>query len=382
MTTPPDVEKSMDDVLSAVTDLGRTVTNFKSDIDERLRSLEARDAKSFNRPLNGGDRLTSTPEAKEFVDSYLRHGIETKAMSAGSSADGGYTIPKQINDAIESLLLNESPIRRWARVDQANTGDYHVIVNRQGLGVTWAAESDAVSASATPALMDIQPPWGEMRAFPLISQQLLDDSFFNLEAWLAEALAYAFGETESDKFINGNGTLCPKGILNYTTSNAGDATRTAGQLQYIATTAAADFPTVSATVSPFDILRKAIGAMRPGYRRDAAFFMHPTTAENLRMVKDTIGRPLILDAIVAGDADTILGYPLVFCEHMPLVGSNTYPVMFANLKRGYRVVDRIGTRIVRDELTQKPHVGFYTIRRVAGAVVNDQCIKVIKCAAS
>lgn len=110
--------------------------------------------------------------------------------------------------------------------------------------------------------------------------------------------------------------------------------------------------------------------------------MNPATAQQLRLVKDTIGRPIYIDSIAAGMPPLLLGYPLVECEHMAGVGTNAFPVMFANLRRGYRIVDRQGTRVLRDPFSNKPMVGFYTTRRTAGAVVNSECNKLVKCAAS
>jgi HK97 family phage major capsid protein len=41
-------------------------------------------------------------------------------------------------------------------------------------------------------------------------------------------------------------------------------------------------------------------------------------------------------------------------------------VAFGNFQRGYLIVDRLGIRVLRDPYTNKPHVHFYTTKRVGG----------------
>lgn len=60
--------------------------------------------------------------------------------------------------------------------------------------------------------------------------------------------------------------------------------------------------------------------------------------------------------------------------------SSTYglAIAFGNFKLGYLVVDRIGTRVIRDPFSNKPYVGFYTTKRLGGSVVNSEAIKFLK----
>ena len=53
-------------------------------------------------------------------------------------------------------------------------------------------------------------------------------------------------------------------------------------------------------------------------------------------------------------------------------------IAFGNFKRGYLIVDRVGTRVIRDPFSNKPYVGFYTTKRLGGAVTNSEAIKFLK----
>ncbi|HFT9125870.1 TPA: phage major capsid protein [Escherichia coli] len=62
------------------------------------------------------------------------------------------------------------------------------------------------------------------------------------------------------------------------------------------------------------------------------------------------------------------------------IAADAKAIAFGNFKRGYTIVDRIGTRILRDPYTNKPFVGFYTTKRTGGMLVDSQAIKLLKIA--
>lgn len=65
-----------------------------------------------------------------------------------------------------------------------------------------------------------------------------------------------------------------------------------------------------------------------------------------------------------------------------VIAADAKAIAFGNFKRGYTIVDRIGTRILRDPYTNKPFVGFYTTKRTGGMLVDSQAIKLLKVAAA
>jgi HK97 family phage major capsid protein len=79
---------------------------------------------------------------------------------------------------------------------------------------------------------------------------------------------------------------------------------------------------------------------------------------------------------------TLLGKPIETDDNMPDVGADAFPVAFGNFQRGYLILDRVGIRVLRDPYTSKPNVKFYTTKRVGGAVVNFEALKLLKIATS
>ena len=74
----------------------------------------------------------------------------------------------------------------------------------------------------------------------------------------------------------------------------------------------------------------------------------------------------------------LLNFPVMESEYMPDIALDTFSVAFGDFKRGYLIVDRVGTRILRDPFTSKPCVLFYTTKRVGGGMQDFDAIKLLK----
>lgn len=340
---------------------------------------------NMNRPSFGGSIVSASPEAMEhkaaFYNNYVRKGAETglvdlesKALSIGTDADGGYAVPEELDQNIDALLRDISPIRRIANVVQIGNANYRKLVNTGGTGSGWASETGARAETTTPSFSEIVPPLGELYANPAATQAMLDDAFFNVEEWLAEELAQEFGQKEGAAFVDGDGTNKPKGFLQYTTAATADSARAFGTLEHVATGVAGDYP----ASNPSDILVDLIYALRPVYRSGATFVMNTNMVAEIRKFKDADGNYLWRPGLAEGIPATLLGYPVVEAEDMPDKASNSLSIAFGNFNRGYIITDRLGTRVLRDPFSNKPFVHFYTTKRVGGGVVNSEAIKLLK----
>ena len=375
--------------LSEVTKLieasNQSFETFQISIKARLDSLENKNART-NRPNFGNGEIKSmdSPEVKAF-DRYLRTGdsTEIKSLSIGSGPDGGFAVPRVIDGLIESVALKYSPIRQYATVQKISTSDFHKLVNKRGWGASWVGETDARPATTSAQLADIAPPMGDLYANPQATQYMLDDVQFNASEWIAQEIGMAFGQAEADSFINGSGVNQPKGFLAGPAPVAtGDTTRTFGTLEYVASGAAGDWTAGTTSSSPADTLLKAIFKTKVGYRDGAAWFMHPTLLQDIMTFKDQNGRYVYTPSIASGAPGMLWGYPVVECEAMPTKAANSLSIAFGNMQRAYLIVDRMGIRVLIDQLTNKPYTGFYTTARIGGALVNSEALKIIKFAAS
>jgi HK97 family phage major capsid protein len=356
--------------------------------DEIKRALEDIEAKA-KRPGFGGtsDKDAVAAEHKEAFRGYMAKGadaglsaLEQKALaiSTNAGADGGYAVPKVIDTMIESLVINISPIRQIASVQQISTNDYHKLVNLKGAGSAVAAETGARAATATPTLADITITPYDLYANPQATQQMLDDAFFDAESWLSEELAEEFGRQEGALFVNGTGSAQPRGLLTPTMAATADASRAFGTVEYLATGVAGGWP----ATNPADILIALAGKVKARYRQNSKFVMNKSVLFAIAAFKDSGGR-YIFNPITAPDVPaTLLGFPVVEAEDVPAIAASSYSVMFGDFKRAYQIVDRVGTRVIRDPFSNKPYIGFYTTKRVGGNVVNSEAYKTLKFAVS
>lgn len=384
-----EVEKKGADVVSqeAIDRVNTELGEVTKKLDEALMSK--------NRGLQTGDaegdpsHFTNSTEYKSALDDYLVKGedsaikaLQTKALSAGSSADGGAAIPEELDRNIEQLLKDYSPFRAIAGQITVNGPRYKKLINEGGAGSGWVGETDGRPETGTPKLTEVTPPLGTIYANPAITQDGIDD-IPNVQTWLQNEVADEFAIQEGIAFISGNGVNKPRGFLDYTTSADKDGVRAFGTLQHRVTGQAAALPDTSSNPGAVeDMLIHLITDLRSGYRQGARFLMNSRTAATIRTIRDADGRSLWQPSSTEGAQSRLLGFGVTELDHMPDVAAGNCPIAFGNFSRGYLIMDRIGTRVLRDAYTNKPYVHFYTTKRVGGGVVNSECIKLLKVAAS
>ncbi len=310
-----------------------------------------------------------------FADSYLRRGIdsEIKSFNAVNAADGGFALPREIDAQIEVLLKAASPIRQIANVVRVSTAGYRKLVTANGTGSGWAAENGARPETSTPQFNEVIPNFGELYANPAATQAMLEDAAFDVEAWLASEIAAEFAKAEGAAFVNGNGTNKPKGFLTATLSANPDTSRAFGQLQYVASGAAGGF-----AANPQDKLVDLVQTLRAPYRQGAVWLMNAATVAAVRKFKTTDGAFIWQPGMVAGAAQTLLGYPVIESEDMPDIAANALSIAFGNFQHGYVIADRSETSVLRDPYSNKPFVHFYATRRVGGTIANSEAIKLLR----
>jgi len=395
----------------SIIELASAVQQFKSDNDARLAEIEKKGAadvvltekvdrinseisqlstlvqeleKKAARPMldaQGREVRAESVEHRKAFNQYLRKGVdsgladlERKALSTTVGTDGGFTVPEQIDAVIQGTIKEVSPLRQICNVVTVGTSDYKKLVNQHGTASGWVGETAARPETTSPNFAEIVPPMGEVYANPGSTQIMLDDSSVDVEAWLGAEIALEFAKAEGAAFISGSGVNRPRGFLATGTPVAtADATRAFGQLQFIASGQAAALPTSA------DVYINMVSALKAGHRQNSNWITSKIVLGEIRKFKDTTGRYLWEPSLQAGRPDTLLGYPVVEAEDMPAVAANAFPLAFGNFRAGYTIVDRLtGTTILRDPFTNKPYVMFYATKRVGGAVVDSEAIKLLR----
>lgn len=328
-----------------------------------------------DRPALDGARATRDAGFAGFVRTGAT--LEMKAFTGVSGDAGGYAVPREIDAAIDRLLVAASPIRGVANVVKVGSSGYRKLVTTGGTPSGWAAEAAPRPGTATPVFAEIAPPAGELYANPSASQAMLDDAAFDVEAWLADEIATEFARAEGQAFVNGSGVDRPRGFLSYPTSDARDGQRAFGTLQHLASGAAGAFG-----ADPQERLIDLVQSLRAPYRQGACFVMNAAVLARIRKFKTADGAFLWQPSLSAAQPATLLGYPVIEAEDMPDIAAGSLSIAFGNFRHGYLIADRAETAILRDPYSNKPFVGFYATKRVGGCVANSEAIKLMKFAAA
>jgi HK97 family phage major capsid protein len=194
-----------------------------------------------------------------------------------------------------------------------------------------------------------------------VSEELLNDSAFNLEAYIATEFARRIGRKEEEAFFTGNGTGKPLGILAAT-----------GGWQLGVTTAGAAAITLDEMLDLFYSLKAP-------YRRKAAFMMNDATVKAIRKLKDANNQYLWQPSIKEATPDTILNRPLLTSAYMPTLASGAKSIVFGSFGY-YWIADRQGRSFKRlNELyATTGQVGFLASQRVDGKLILPEAVKILQ----
>ncbi len=392
----------MTDLTTDFQDFTRAFEAYKDTNDQRLADMERRGADpltdeklaridrtlddlsiKMQRPhLTSAFAPLAAPETrahKAAFDGYVRKGdaaqlsaIETKALSANSNPDGGYTIPAEIEARVNASLKSISPIRSIAGIRQVSSTVYKKPFATNGFATGWVGETATRPETSSPTLVSLDFPTMELYAMPAASPQLLDDSAVDIEQWIADEVNMVFAQQEGTAFVNGDGINKPKGFLAYT--KVDNATWSHGNVGFIKTGVAGAFPATNASDKLIDLAY----AVSAGYRANGTFVMNRTTQSAVRKLKDGQGAYLWQPSGQPGVPSTLMGFPVVEAEDMPDIAADSHAIAFGDFRRGYLIVDRVGIRVLRDPYSAKPYVLFYTTKRVGGGIQDFAALKLLK----
>lgn len=364
-----DVKADADKVARMEADLANIISQ-KSALEARLNAVETANARPG--AMKGAD---ASLEHKTAFVNYLRksddygvkqtlEAMEAKSIQVGVAADGGYAVPSLISSQIATAVLDLSPVRQLASVVTVGNENYTELL-ASAFGSGWAGEDDTRTSTSTSAFTQIKPTYGEVYAYPTVSNKSLTDIFFDVESFVIENTTLKFASAEGTAFVSGDGADKPTGLLNGST------------ISTIATGAAADFGT-----NPFSNLVDLRFGVKAEYAQNGTFLMNTATFARLVKVVDSTGQHLLQPSVSAGFADSIFGKKVMFDENMPTIAAGAKPILFGDFKRGYLVADIAGMSIIVDKVTLPGYTKFYVSRRVGGIVKDANALKALRIAAS
>jgi HK97 family phage major capsid protein len=160
-----------------------------------------------------------------------------------------------------------------------------------------------------------------------VSIELLQDSAFNIESFLAERFAIRLGRGYERDLTNGDGSSKPTGLLTDVAASGAVAITANGSSE-----SSGGSETGANSVGYTDLVRLE-HSVDPSYRRGAKFMFHDTTLSYLKRILDKFGRPLWTPGMKDGAPDTIVGYPYVINQSVPQIAAGNTVVAFGDMKK-------------------------------------------------
>jgi len=293
-----------------------------------------------------------------------------KAMSGLSGPEGGFWVSFETDPQFRQDFVETSPMRQVATVQTIGEASMkgRRRVSRASTG-GWVGEADTRAATGTPTLGEWEIVAREMYAYPEAPASFLADAVVDVEGWLAGEIAAEFSILENTAFISGNGVKRPRGIVTYPTTDGGDGA-------FIATQEIATSNALAAN----DLISLQ-GLLKEPYQNGASWMFTRATMTAIRklVVNSTTANYVWQPGLQAGVPSLLLDKPYTLHADLAEIAAAaaTVPILYGNFRTGYKIVDRAGIRVIRDEVTNKGYVGFYSVKRVGGDVVHFEAIKTL-----
>lgn len=345
------------------------IVNLGKEIErqEKMDAMEREMAMPVNTPITSKPENTKMEEKKgRASDAYKKafwNGMRSKyasvsnVLSEGTDSEGGYLVPDEYENTLVQALEGENVIRGRSHVITTSNGTHKIPVVASKGEASWIDENGAYPEDDdTFAQVNIDAH--KVGTIIKVSEELLNDSAFNLESYFAQEFGRRIGTKEEEAFINGNGSSKPTGIL--TSAEVG-------------VTAASDKAITA------DELIDLFYSLKGVYRRNAVWVLNDTTVKAIRKLKDNNGQYIWQPALKDGDHDTLLGRPILTTGAMPEIAADAKPVIFGDLSY-YWIGDRQGVTFKRlnERYADMGQVGFLASKRVDGKLVLPEAIKVLK----
>ena len=332
---------------------------------EFVRYLKSRSAISEEQVLNISNQLVD--QYKGIAEDHERQMV-LKDLVAGSNPNGGYFIRPERSNKIVSRIFETSPIRAYASVENTSRDSVELIIDdNEAVSGGWVGELDARGETGTPQVGLLTIPVHEQFAQPVATQKMLDDAGFDIEGWLSRKVADKLSREENTAFVSGDGSAKPKGFLTYS------AWSTPGVYQR---NAIEQIKSGNATQLTSDGLIDLWTSLKEPYQANGVFFIKRSSFGDICKLKDNEGQYLLNPRVLSQGAQMLLlGKPVVFADDMESVGAGNLAVAYGDFRAGYTIIDRIGFRLIRDDITTKGQIKYYTTKRTTGAVTNFEAIK-------
>jgi HK97 family phage major capsid protein len=281
------------------------------------------------------------------------------ALTIGTDSEGGYLVPDEFERTLIEALEEENIMRQLAKVITTSSGDKKIPVVASKGTAAWVDEEGAIPEDDD-AFGQVSIGAYKVATMIKVSEELLNDSIFNLESYIAREFARRIGAKEEEAFLVGDGSGKPAGIFDDTHG---------GEIGVTTSTANIKMDEI------FDLFY----SLKSPYRKRATFITNDATVKEIRKLKDGQGQYLWQPSVKAGEPDTLLNRPVRTSAYVPTIEPGAKVIAFGDFGY-YWIADRQGRAFQRlSELyAATGQVGFRATQRVDGKLILKEAVKILK----
>jgi HK97 family phage major capsid protein len=289
---------------------------------------------------------------------------EARALSVGTNTAGGYTVPPGFRDTLIETMKWYGNVRAEATNINTDSGQPLQWPTFNGTSQLGRIIAENVQLTQT------DPAFGTatLNAYMyssdlvLVPFQFLQDSNIDASSFLARILGTRIGRIQNQHFTTGTGSSQPLGIATSPTTGV-----TLG--------------TGNTTTVTYAGLVNLVHSLDPAYRNggNSKFMANDAVLAQFRLLVDSQNRPLWQPAIVAGEPDVILGYPIVVNNDMPAPAANAKSILFGDFSRGFVVRDVLDVQVRRldERYADFLQVGWFGFARADSTVQDASAYKAL-----
>lgn len=338
----------------------------RKEMQEQLDRIEA----AQNRPGTGGENDAKASAHRTAFFDHARFGLERmqqdrkNVLTVSDDTGGGYLAPSEYVLEIIKAVVEYSPFRSVVRTRTTSSKSVQLPKRTGVFAARWTGEIETRTETTGLAYGLEDVPVHELTAEVYVSMANLEDSAFDIEAELNMEFAEQFGVAEGAAMVSGSGAKKPEGLL----VASGTVSKVSGH----------------ATQITADGLIDLKYGLKTAYARQGMFALNRTSLGTVRKLKNGNGDYLWQPGLQSGRPNSIDGDPYIEAPDMPDIAAGTKPIIFADFRRAYTLIDRISMAVIRDGLTRasQGQVKFVARRRVGGQVVLPEAIAVMTVAAA
>ena len=299
---------------------------------------------------------------REFINA-IRSGfkkVKAELLREGSLSSGGYLLPTEMHDEIISELTTENIFRQIGRtITTASEHKIPLVTTKPT--AAWVSEGADISFS-NETFGQISLGAHKLAVAVKVTNELLQDSFYDLEAHLAKEFADEFARAEENAMINGTGDNQPKGILPLLSESASSTLQTTGT-----------------EITADDLLTLMYSVDRV-YRGKSVWLASDATLATIRRLKTSDQAFIWEPSMQESEPPRIFGRPVYTSNFLPPPTAGNVAVLFGDFA-DYFIIGERGQREfqpLRELYALSGQTAFLMVERIDSVFTNTAAIRGLK----